>query len=205
MGHRTEEPGKWAKLRRWFRDGGRELFIERKALERKHSSNQTQHPWVWQNGKLGSAATCPSDKKYFFAQAHFTRSWSMFSRGVPRSPLKQNKTKKKHEEAGQTPSPFLQADCLPGPLSYLTARWREGRWHSMHFSQEAGRAEVTGRAQTRRQGVSRVYWVVSSFKGKHGETEAWWLELWASPWTSLSLSLVIYQMGTTPTPHITVS
>lgn len=89
-------------------------------------------------------------------------------------------------------------------LCYLTARWREGGGTPfIYFSREAGQAEVAGRAQTRRQGVPWVYWVVSWFKGKHGETEAWWLELWASPWTSLSLNLVIYQMETTPAPHIT--
>lgn len=113
--------------------------------------------------KLGNAATCPRDKKYFFA--HFPRSWSMFSCGVPRSPLK----KKKRQRLVRLPVlPFRQIACLG--LCYLPARRRERRWHSMHFSQEAGQAEVTGRAQTRRQGRSpTVYWVVSSFKGKHGD------------------------------------
>lgn len=69
-----------------------------------------------------------------------------------------------------------QADGLREPLSYLSARWREGMWPSVHFSQEAGQGEVTGRAWTRRQGV----WVQTSglpmgvlggFRGEHKETK----------------------------------
>ena len=90
------------------------------VLDRKQT-----HQWAWRNGRWGTRRHVPGTNSTSLRRqgpwAHFMRGCSMFSCRNPSCPQKLG-------EACQNSGPFLQADCLPGPLfSDLTSQQAGGR------------------------------------------------------------------------------